>query len=337
MHMSDIPHPPTAQAAPKTAPTPQHYAGEAIFAALSSAVLLGLAPIFGKQALREGMDIFVLVVLRTGIAALILWIAYAIWARRFIYIYPAGLIACATAGFINGIGSLMYYSGLARLDASLAQLVYTTNPLLLALLLRLDGQPISRLTVGRILIAFPAITFLLVGGRAHTGQLIGMVLMLGGGFMYALHLAVTQRTLREMPSQTVTLYTLTAMAMTVLPSALAIRTPLSHTPSIAFLGAVGLTLVTAGSRLLLFVSVKRLGGLQAALLGLSELLVSIFTAFLFFGEQLSTLQWIAAIALMVSVLLVSQERDLRAHHISEGWLAWVYGVFERMRWPGGNG
>ena len=315
----------------------RRYAPEAILAALSSAVLLGLAPIFGKQALREGMDIFALVVLRTGSAAIILWIVFAFRARQYLYIYPAGLIACATAGFINGIGSLMYYSGLARLDASVAQLLYTTNPLILALLLKLDGQPISRLTLLRMFIAFPAVAFLITGGSAHSGRLIGMLLMLGGGFMYALHLAVTQRTLRDMPSQTVTLYTLTAMAITVLPSALAIRTPLTHTPSLAFFGAVGLTVVTVFSRLLLFVSIKRLGGLQAALLGLSELLVSIVTAFIFFGEQLTPMQWLAAIALMISVALVGREHGLRAHPISEGRLAWVYGVFERIRWPERNG
>lgn len=319
---------------PKAAAAIRRYAPEAIVAALSSAVLLGLAPIFGKQALREGMDIFALVVLRTGSAAAILWIVFAFRRRQYLYIYPAGLIACATAGFINGIGSLMYYSGLARLDASVAQLLYTTNPLILALLLKLDGQPISRLTLLRMFVAFPAVAFLITGGSAHSGQIIGMMLMMGGGFMYALHLAVTQRTLRDMPSQTVTLYTLTAMAITVLPSALAIRTSLTHTPSIAFFGAVGLTVVTVFSRLLLFVSVKRMGGLQAALLGLSELLVSIVTAFIFFGEQLTPAQWASAIALMVSVALVSREHDLRAHHISEGWLAWVYGAFERIRWPG---
>jgi drug/metabolite transporter (DMT)-like permease len=313
---------------------PRRYAPEGVLAALSAAVVLGLAPIFGKQALREGMDIYLLVVLRTGGAALALWLVYILRYRRYIYIYPAGLIACATAGAINGLGSLMYYSGLARLDASLAQLLYTTNPLMLAMLLRLDGQPISRLTILRMLIAFPAVAFLVTGGAAQSGQVPAMLLMLGGGFMYALHLAVTQRAVRDMPSQTVTLYTLTAMALTVFPSSLAIRTPLSHTPSIAFVGAVGLTAVTIISRLLLFLSVKRLGGLQAALLGLSELLVSILAAQLFFGERLTVTQWLAAIPLMISVLLVAQERDLRAHHISEGWLAWVYGVFERIRWPG---
>ncbi len=205
---------------------------------------------------------------------------------------------------------------------------------MLALLLRLDGQPISRLTIVRMLIAFPAVAFLVTGGAVQNGQGLAMLLMLGGGFMYALHLAVTQRAVRDMPSQTVTLYTLTAMALTVLPSAIAIHTPITHTPPAAFIGAIGLTIVTIISRLLLFLSVKRLGGLQAALLGLSELLVSIVTALIFFGDSLTVTQWLAAIALMVSVLLIAQERDLRAHHISEGWLAWVYGVFEKIRWPG---
>lgn len=314
----------------------RRYAPEGVVAALASAVLLGLAPIFGKQALREGMDIFLLIVLRTGAAAMVLWVVYILKYRQYIFIYPAGLIACATAGFINGLGSIMYYSGLAHLDASLAQLLYTTNPLMLALLLRLDGQPISRLTIGRMLIAFPAIAFLVTGGHTQNGQGVAMLLMLGGGFMYALHLAVTQRAVRDMPSQTVTLYILTAMAVTVFPCALLIHTPITGTPPIAFMGALGLTIVTIISRLLLFVSVKRLGGLQAALLGLSELLVSILTALIFFGERLTVTQWLAAIPLMVSVLLVSRERDLRAHHISEGWLAWVYGVFERIRWPGGT-
>jgi drug/metabolite transporter (DMT)-like permease len=312
----------------------KRYAPEGVLAALSAAVLLGLTPIFGKQALSAGMDIYLLVVLRTGAAALVLWLVYLIKFRQYVYIYPAGLIACATAGFINGVGSLMYYSGLAHLNASLAQLLYTTNPLMLALMLRLDGQPISRLTIVRMLIAFPAILFLVTGGNVQGGQGLAMLLMLGGGFMYALHLAVTQRAVRDMPSQTVTLYTLTAMAITVFPSALAIHTPITQTPPIAFLGAIGLTVVTIISRLLLFLSVKRLGGLQAALLGLSELLVSIVAALIFFGERLTVTQWLAAIPLMISVLLVSRERDLRAYHISEGWLAWVYGLFEKIRWPG---
>ncbi|MEK7276866.1 MAG: DMT family transporter [Chloroflexota bacterium] len=310
----------------------RRYARVGVWAALLSAALLGLTPIFGKQALRAGIDPFALVVLRTVAAAVILWVAFAVYGRSYIYIYPAGIIACATAGIINGLGSLMFYSGLARLDAALAQLLYSVYPVILVFLLVLDGQPVSRLTIFRMFLAVPAV-YLLTLGSAHLTQTVGMIFMLGAAFMYALHLAVTQRALRDMPPQTVTLYTMTAMALTVLPSALWIRTPVSETPGAAWWGVGGLTVVTVISRLSLFVGVKRLGGLQAALLGLSEMIVSVIAARIFFGEQLTAAQWAGAALLMISVALVSREKQLAPHHISEGWLAWVYGLFEKLHSP----
>lgn len=91
-----------------------------------------------------------------------------------------------------------------------------------------------------------------------------------------------------------------------------------------------MTVVTVISRLSLFVGVKRLGGLQAALLGLSEMLVSVIAARVFFGEQLTAAQWARAAVLMISVAPVSREKELAPHHISEGWLAWVYGLFDKL-------
>ncbi len=309
-----------------------HHARNGIFAALFSATLLGLAPIFGKLALREGMDPLALVLLRTVSATIILWIAFLLFGRKYIFIYPVGFIACATAGIINGIGSLFFYSGLAMLDASLAQLLYSINPLILVFLLRLDGQPVSRITILRMALALPAV-YLLTSTSRHTSQLQGVMFMLIGAAAYALHLAITQRTLRDMPSQTVTLYTLSVMAITVSPWglwAIWTRTPLADTSNVAWAGVIGLTLVTAMSRLSLFVGVKRLGGMQAALLGLSELLVSLISALMVFNEQLTITQWAGAIILIVSVGLIGREPDLASHYVSYGWLAWMYALFERI-------
>jgi multidrug transporter EmrE-like cation transporter len=107
--------------------------------------------------------------------------------------------------------------------------------------------------------------------------------------------------------------------------------PFVDTPPTAWIGIIGLTVVTIFSRLFLFAGIKRLGGLQAALLGLSELIVSVLTAFVFFGEKLSATQWIGAIALVISVAMVSFEKDLTPSHISEGWIAWVYRSFEKLQ------
>ena len=69
-------------------------------------------------------------------------------------------------------------------------------------------------------------------------------------------------------------------------------------------------LVTALSRLALFLGVKRLGSVQTALLGILEVLVTIGLAMVLLGERLTAVQWLGALILTVSVLLVRFERGL---------------------------
>src|SRR6266498_6162900 len=100
-----------------------------INAALISAFFLGLAPVFGKAAM--GADKFApyaVVALRTGVAAMLLLLIMVIFKRQFLYIYPAGLIGCVLAGTVNGIGSIFYYVGLSKLNASIAQMLYALYP-----------------------------------------------------------------------------------------------------------------------------------------------------------------------------------------------------------------
>jgi len=125
---------------------------QGINAALISAFFLGLAPVFGKAAMGPFSPLAV-VALRTGMAALLLFLIMVVFERKFIYIYPAGLLGCVLAGGINGVGSIFYYIGLSKLNASVAQMLYALYPFFVAFWLRLDHQPISRLTIIRIIIA----------------------------------------------------------------------------------------------------------------------------------------------------------------------------------------
>jgi drug/metabolite transporter (DMT)-like permease len=54
-----------------------------------------------------------------------------------------------------------------------------------------------------------------------------------------------------------------------------------------WLPVIGLTAVTFFSRLMLFLGVKNIGGMQTALLGLAELLVAITFSYLLLGETLT--------------------------------------------------
>jgi drug/metabolite transporter (DMT)-like permease len=283
--------------------SPSHSQRNGIRAALLSALVLGTTPILGKQAYLAGMDAYSLTALRTLAAALILWGIFLSSKRRrkFIFIYPAGLLISFAAGALNGLSSLLYYNGLTRIDAGIGQMLYALYPLFVVVVRRLDGQRVSNWTKVRLIMALIAVMLLVQPGSGQIDA-VGAGLMLGAGFIYALHLAVSQRVLYEMPPQTVTLYVLTAMTAVVW-AAFLIHGPgdvtVAGLPPMAALAAITVT-----SRLLMFVGVKQLGSIQTALLGVTEILVAVCLAIVMLGEQLVLRQWIGAFILIASLLLM---------------------------------
>src|SRR5512140_3002979 len=167
-----------------------------IQAALTSAIFLGMAPIFGKQAILLGFTPFAVVFLRTGIALLLLLAVMLIFWRRYFYIYPLGLIGCVVAGATNGLGSVFYYVGLSRVNAGVGQLIYSFYPLFVALWLLLDRQTIRRITLFRLGLAIPGM-ILLVSTEGGNVDLTGALFMLISALLYALHLIINQRILYE--------------------------------------------------------------------------------------------------------------------------------------------
>jgi drug/metabolite transporter (DMT)-like permease len=292
-----------------------------IEAALASAIFLGLAPVFGKQAITLGFSPLAVVAFRTSLAAGLLLIIVAIFRRPFLFIYPAGLLGCALAGILNGIGSLFYYFALERLSVSMGQLLYSLYPLFLVIWLVIDHQPPSRLTYLRIIFSLLGITLLTLTSSVKVDW-IGVMLMLGASIMYAIHLPINQRVLYDIPAPTVTLYTLLAMSLVVVPAYLLFD---RHLPAIGtpWMPIFALSLVTFFSRLMLFMGIKNLGGLQTALLGLSELFVSITISHFWLRESLNLIQWIGAALLGVSLLLIAFEKIQSEKSRARGLLSWL--------------
>jgi drug/metabolite transporter (DMT)-like permease len=134
-----------------------------------------------------------------------------------LYIFPVGLAGCFLAGTINGLGSLLYYVALSELPASVGQLLYALYPIFVALFSILDKQPISRLTMLRMGLAFLAV-LLLINPAGSDLALWAVLMMIGSAALYALHIPINQRVLYEIPAPTVTLYTLLAMSLVTLPA-----------------------------------------------------------------------------------------------------------------------
>jgi drug/metabolite transporter (DMT)-like permease len=294
---------------------------QGIQAAIASAIFMGIVPIFGKQAILLGFSPLAVVALRTNFAVLMLLLIILPHKRQFLYIYPVGLMGCALAGFTNGLGSILYYSALSRMDASVGHLLYSFYPIFVALWLLTDRQTISKITIYRLILAAPGV-YLLVSTGTKTVDLMSAAMMLGAALLYALHLLINQRVLYDAPPPTVTFYTLLSMGLTVLVAFL-LFDPRLPVLNLSWGPIIGMALVTFFSRILLFTGVKHLGGLQTSLIGLAELMVTVFLAQIWLGEKLSVLQWTGAVLLAISIVMVGFDKHEPAKRHTTSWLSWL--------------
>ncbi len=295
-----------------------------ISAGLISAFLLGLSPVFGKLALHGGAGFtpLFIVMFRSVVAALLLFILMLVFKRKYLYIYPLGLIGCILAGILNGIGSILYYTAIARMDASIGQLIYSSYPLFVAFWLFLDRHPVRWMTIIRLVICLPGIYLLLVSGRNGSFNLVGVLLMFAAAILYALHLIINQRILFEAPAPTVTLYTLLSMSVVVSIAFLLFDRHIPS-PSLDWLPVLAMAGILFLSRLTLFLGVKHLGGLQTAILGLGELLTTVLLAQVWLGESLTLWQWIGAGLLSISLFLVGFDKPTSLKRPVKGILSWL--------------
>jgi drug/metabolite transporter (DMT)-like permease len=263
---------------------------------------LGWSPVLGKIAYQWGISPFTLASFRTLVAVAVLWLGYAVFWKSWLRITWRDFVGCFAIGAINGIGSLLYYSGLSRLDASLASFLNTLYLLWAVLFFTASGQPVRWLTLMRMGLAIGGV-YVLTGVGAGEPDWLGAMLMVASAATYGLHLVLAQWVLADVSSRTATPYILLAMACTVGLARVLQGGPIEPISLQGWYAIVALGVTTVLSRLLMFAGLRKLGGIESALVNLLELLVSLGLAFLFLGERLTLLQWAGGVVLIVGVLL----------------------------------
>ena len=292
-----------------------HASPGAITAAALTPFMLGLAPIFGKLAINQGADPFSVAAVRTVIAAGLLWLIFAIFFRRYLYIYPAGLLGCIIVGIVNGIGSLFFYSGLGLLDASLVQLLNGMYVVFAVMLARVGGEPVDARTIGRVVLAIAGVV-LIAGLGSTQPDWLGVGLMIGSAILFAGTLVLSQYVMYEMPAQTASVYILSVMAIVVVVAWIAVGSPVNAGITTDALWPVLLLgITTAASRLLMFASVQIFGSLRTVIIAILEVGVTLVIAYFALGERLTPPQWVG-VALLGSSLLLIRGSDLKPRNLS---------------------
>lgn len=277
--------------------------------AMLSPLFLGLIPILAKLAYQAGMDVYSVVAIRTTFATLVLWLTALLFNRRWTESSTPATLSSLLAGSINGIGSIFFYASLTRIDASLGQLINITYLIFVTLFLRLIGQKVSLVTLGRMGLAIVGV-YLLTRGGISTPDWVGIGFMLIASISYAVQLVLSQRILYEVPAVTMTLYAITGMSLVVVFPWLWRGQSLGSISPAGWEAVLAMGLVTAVSRLTLFLGVKKLGSMQTALFGVAEVIVTLVIAATFLGETFTPLQWLGAGVILVTIMLVNFEPDV---------------------------
>jgi drug/metabolite transporter (DMT)-like permease len=152
--------------------------------------------------------------------------------------------------------------------------------------------------------------YLLTAGGLGAPDWLGAGMMFVAAFTYAFQLVLSQRIMYDIPATTMTLYAITAMAAVVAIPWLLWPTDMGQVTANGWQAIFWMGALTALSRLTLFLGVKKLGSMQTALLGVLEVVVSIALAIALLEEMLTAVQWLGALVLLVSILLVRYERDV---------------------------
>ncbi|MCL4255509.1 MAG: DMT family transporter, partial [Anaerolineae bacterium] len=195
---------------------------------------------------------------------------------------------------------------------SLAQLMNGMYLVFAVLISRFGGEAVNRRTLIRVGLALFGM-LLITGFGSKPINWLGVGFMLANALMFAGTVVLSQYVLYEMPAPTVTLYILTTMGVVVMMVWLATGDPIPAPileQAIPPIIALGLT--TAIARLFLFAGVKILGGMQTAVLAITEIGVAILLAIAFLGDRFTSVQTIGVIILFSGILLI-RAKDLRPH------------------------
>lgn len=271
----------------------------ALFSTFASSIVTPLV----RGAVVNGLNPITLLLLRLSLATLV-FVGAMVWLEPSLFkIDRRGLVRVIGIGLIAGVEICCFFWSLAYVDASMTAMIKSTQPLVVLLLLRLGGEPLTRRHLARLGLAMIGI-YLLVGGPGGRVEPLGLLLLFISLLLYGAQLVFTQWWLADYESRTVSFYLTTVMTLVIAVWWWAQGAGWQDPGWNGWLVIVVLAVIsTYFARLALYAAIPRIGSGQIALLWPLQTLTIIVLSVLFLQERLTPLQWSGGIFILLSALL----------------------------------
>jgi drug/metabolite transporter (DMT)-like permease len=266
--------------------------------------------VFGKLAYDAGVSVDALLLVRFGLAGVLL-LAIAL-ARGALRQLPRRAVLAGLGMGVFGYAAQagLYFTALARIDASLVALILYVYPVLvMAGAIALGRERASRRRVWALGIALTGIVLVLSGATTGRFDWVGALLAFGAAVTYTGYILVGDRVTADVPPLALAaLVCAGAFGTFLVTSFLRGGTELGFEP-VGWLWLAALAVVsTVGAILLFFAGMARVGPSVASILSILEPVVTVVAAAAVFGETLTVTQWFGGSLVLAAVLIVQWPR-----------------------------
>ncbi|UFJ41067.1 DMT family transporter [Brevibacillus humidisoli] len=285
------------------------YAGS--FFVLISAAAFAMIPIFALYAYEGGVSVATLLFLRFLIAGVLFFSYLFVKKSGRLKLTPQQLIHLLLLGcFFYTMQSILYFSSVAYIPASLAALLLYTFPIYVSILSYLvDREPINGKTITSILISMSGLA-LVLGTSFGEVEIVGVLLALGAAVSYALYIVLGNRTVQHLPPLVVSGYVSLFATCSLFVVGLATGgLALSFAPS-AWWAVLGVAVVcTVIAFFTFFRGLSLVGSTRASVLSMIEPVVTSLFSALLFAERLSWLQMMGGAIVLIGASLIVTARE----------------------------
>jgi drug/metabolite transporter (DMT)-like permease len=275
-----------------------------------SAACFGAMPVFGRGAYAAGADPTTLLLLRFGIAGVVLWVLVLI--RRAPVPRGRTLVWLVLMGSIGYVGqSLAYFTALTMASAALLSLLLYLYPILVALLAAaLLKAPLTRAKQVSLLVA--VLGAALTVGPVGSGNVLGIALGVTAALIYACYILAATRVTAgvEALSSSAVIVTSAAVVFLGLVAARGNAMPMTWT---GWLAAFAIAVVSTVVAVLAFLGgLARIGPTDTATVSTLEPVVTLLLAVAVLGETLAPLQLVGGACILAAVVRLARGNQISA-------------------------